>query len=327
MANSPQRGLGKGLAALLDDAAAASIVHNNSADQNTPSSNQKSHQSAQTNSNTPQNSSNSSISAAETTLSVQDLQPSSVQPRREFNANDIATLSASIKAQGVLQPLLVRKVNNTYEIIGGERRWRAAQQAGLTEVPVIIRELDDGRALEVALVENIQRADLNPIEEALGYKRLTEEFKYTHEDISQVTGKSRSHITNLLRLLSLPQTLKTCVSKGSLTMGHARALLGLSQDSQLQIRAANKVIKHKLSVRETEDLVRNLINPNQAARGRRTKDAQTTEIEKNLQKSLGLKVAMRRQTDTGAGSIRIFFDDMAQLDHLLNNFKQTQTAE
>lgn len=319
MTNSPQRGLGKGLAALLDDAAAASVVHN-SAD---GASKQNFTQNTSENPTHPHN--NPTISP-ETTLDIALLQPSSVQPRREFNASEIATLSASIKAQGILQPLLVRQVGDIYEIIGGERRWRAAQQADLTQVPVIIRELDDGRALEVALVENIQRADLNPIEEALGYQRLTQEFKYTHEDISQVTGKSRSHITNLLRLLSLPKTLKSCVSKGSLTMGHARALLGLSQDSQLQIRAANKVIKHKLSVRETEDLVRNLINPNQASRGRRTKDAQTTEIEKNLQQSLGLKVSMRRQTDTGAGSIRIFFDDMAQLDHLLENFKPSETT-
>lgn len=319
MSNSPQRGLGKGLAALLDDAAAASVVHNSADGASMQNSTQSS-------SETPTHPHNNPTITPETTLDITLLQPSSVQPRREFNASEIATLSASIKAQGILQPLLVRQVGDIYEIIGGERRWRAAQQVGLTQVPVIIRELDDGRALEVALVENIQRADLNPIEEALGYQRLTQEFKYTHEDISQVTGKSRSHITNLLRLLSLPKTLKTCVSKGSLTMGHARALLGLSQDSQLQIRAANKVIKHKLSVRETEDLVRNLINPNQATRGRRTKDAQTTEIEKNLQQSLGLKVSMRRQTDTGAGSIRIFFDDMAQLDHLLENFKTGEAA-
>jgi len=312
MTNTPTRGLGRGLAALLDDAAVATITTPQNASQNLTSSAQKQPQSP-------------SIQG-ETTLSITQLQPSSVQPRREFDEAAIATLSASIKAQGVLQPLLVRPHGDMYEIIGGERRWRAAQAAGLTQVPVIIRELDDGKALEVALVENIQRADLNPIEEALGYQRLTKEFKYTHEDMSRVTGKSRSHITNLLRLLTLPNNLKNCVSKGSLTMGHARALLGLSQDSQLQVRAANKVIKHNLSVRETEDLVRNLVNPNQPNRGRRTKDAATSEIEKKLQQNLGLKVAVRRQVESGAGSVRIFFDSTEQLDHLLGSLSPAQAS-
>lgn len=307
MSKAPTRGLGRGLAALLDDAAAATLT-------NSP-------ETPQISSNTPQAAQNTA-QKGEQTLLISQLSPSSVQPRREFSDDAIATLSASIKAQGVLQPLLVRPIGNTYEIIGGERRWRASKMAGLTQVPVIIRELDDGKALEVALVENIQRADLNPIEEALGYQRLTKEFKYTHEDMARVTGKSRSHITNLLRLLTLPVNLKNCVSKGSLTMGHARALLGLSQDSQLQVRAANKVIKHNMSVRETEDLVRNLINPDQPNRGRRTKDAATSEIEKQMQQNLGLKVAIRRQAESGAGSVRIFFDNTDQLNHLLGGLKQ-----
>lgn len=314
MTQAPTRGLGRGLAALLDDAAVASI-------QDTPKTQQSATAAIPQASQNAENTPKANVTAPDRTLPISELMPSSVQPRRIFNEEAIAALSASIKEQGVLQPLLVRPFGNKYEIIGGERRWRASQAAGLTQVPVIIRDLDDGKALEVALVENIQRADLNPLEESEGYQRLKQEFAYTHEDMARVTGKSRSHITNLLRLLTLPVTLKNCVSKGSLTMGHARALLGLSSSSELQIRAANKVIKHGLSVRETEDLVRNLANPDGAVRTRRTKDSEVTEIEKQLQKSLGMKVAIRRQAESGAGSMRIFFDNPNQMQALLSSIQ------
>lgn len=282
----PSKGLGKGLGALLDDAAVASVA-------------------------------TGGLTAPEQLVQVAQLVPSSVQPRRHFDDDALKSLSSSIRSQGVLQPLLVRPVaGGKYEIIGGERRWRAAQMAGLQEVPVIIRELDDGRALEVALVENVQRADLNPIEEAAGYLRLVNEFNYTHEDMARVTGKSRSHITNLLRLLGLPKKIKECVSGGLLTMGHARALLSLSDDEVLQLRAANKVIKSKLSVRETEDLVRNLVAPNQRRKTRRTSDPETSALEQLMQERIGLKVAIRRK-DGESGSVRIFFDDKDQLAALL----------
>jgi ParB family chromosome partitioning protein len=280
----PAQGLGKGLSALLDDATVTKL------------------ESGQ----------------AENMLPLDQLQPSSVQPRRFFDEDGLKSLADSIKAQGVLQPLLVRRIaGGKFEIIGGERRWRASKIAGLKEVPVIVRDLDDGKALEVALVENVQRTDLNPIDEAAGYLRLVNEFNYTHENMARVTGKSRSHITNLLRLLSLPPKMKECVSNGLLTMGHARALLTLQEDEGLQLRAANKVIKNRLSVRETEDLVRNLANPAKLKAASRFKDSRSGALEKMMQERLGLRVSVRQAKQGASGSVRIFFDDQAQLSHLL----------
>jgi ParB family chromosome partitioning protein len=298
------KGLGRGLGALLDDTAAAAIAPQAPAG------------------------STQATAKAETTLPLTALIPSTVQPRRHFDDTMLQALASSIKAQGVLQPLLVRpaKLQGQYEIIGGERRWRAAKLAGLTEVPAIIRELDDGKALEVALVENVQRADLNPLEEAAGYQRLVAEFHYTHEDMARVTGKSRSHITNLLRLLALPEKIKECVNSGLLTMGHARALLGLSEDPELQLRAANRVIKNQLSVRETEDLVRNLVRPNQPARGRRPADPKISALEQLMQERVGLKVAIRQKDVKGGGSVRIFFDSVDELSALLKRLGTQQAA-
>jgi ParB family chromosome partitioning protein len=296
-AKAQPRGLGRGLGALLDDSAAAAIAPQNSY------------------ANT---SGRMAAPAPDRTLPLEQLQPSSVQPRRQFDDLALKALAGSIKAQGVIQPLLVRPgQDGKFEIIGGERRWRAAKLAGLTEVPVIVRELDDGKALEVALVENVQRADLNPLEEAAGYQRLVAEFSYTHEDMARVTGKSRSHITNLLRLLALPEKIKDCVNNGLLTMGHARALLSLGEDPELQLKAANKVIKNQMSVRETEDLVRNLIRPNQPARGRRPSDPKISALEQLMQERVGLKVAIRQKNDAAGGSVRIFFDSVDQLSSLL----------
>lgn len=302
-AAQPTKGLGRGLGSLLDDTAAAAIAPH-------------------------QSSSGQPVQAmkAESTLPLTSLIPSTVQPRRQFDDVMLEALATSIKSQGVLQPLLVRpaKMQGQYEIIGGERRWRAAKMAGLTSVPVIIRELDDGRALEVALVENVQRADLNPLEEAAGYQRLVAEFNYTHEDMARVTGKSRSHITNLLRLLALPDKIKECVNNGLLSMGHARALLGLAEDPELQLRAANRVIKNQLSVRETEDLVRNLVRPNQPARGRRPADPKISALETLMQERVGLKVAIRQKDTKGGGSVRIFFDSVDELSALLKRLSTQQ---
>ncbi len=292
-AAKPAKGLGKGLSALLDDATVVSLETGKSED----------------------------------VLPVDRLIPSTVQPRRAFDEEALKSLSASIQSQGVLQPLLVRPVaDGMYEIIGGERRWRASKMAGLTEVPVICRDLDDGKALEVALVENVQRSDLNPIDEAAGYLRLVNEFNYTHEDMARVTGKSRSHITNLLRLLSLPKKLKEKVSEGLLTMGHARALLGISEDEALQLRAAQKIVKSHLSVRETEDLVRKLSDPNKPKRGRRSSDPHTNALEKLMQDRLGMKVAIRNRSGNG-GSVRIFFEDNDQLAGLLRRLGDETEAE
>ncbi len=293
--NAKPRGLGRGLSALLDDTAVAALAA------------------------TPVGQVAAAAPKPETMLPLTALIPSSVQPRRQFDETLLEALASSIKAQGVLQPLLVRpgKMQGVYEIIGGERRWRAAKLAGLTEVPVIVRELEDQRALEVALVENVQRADLNPLEEAAGYQRLVAEFNYTHEDMARVTGKSRSHITNLLRLLGLNDKIKDCVNNGLLTMGHARALLSLGEDPELQLRAANKVIKNQLSVRETEDLVRNLVRPNQPMRSRRSSDPKISALEQLMQDRVGLKVSIRQKEPNSGGSVRIFFDNVDELSVLL----------
>lgn len=289
------KGLGRGLSALLDDTAVAALAP------------------------TPVAQAAASALKPETTLPLTVLIPSSVQPRRQFDETLIQALASSIKVQGILQPLLVRpaKMQGMYEIIGGERRWRAAKMVGLSEVPVIIREMEDQRALEVALVENVQRADLNPLEEAAGYQRLVAEFHYTHEDMARVTGKSRSHITNLLRLLGLNDKIKDCVNNGLLTMGHARALLALAEDPELQLRAANKVIKNQLSVRETEDLVRNLVRPNQPMRGRRPSDPKISALEQLMQDRVGLRVSIRQKEANSGGSVRIFFDNVDELGALL----------
>lgn len=272
------RGLGKGLGALLDDTAVKHIEQGH----------------------------------AEQFLPVKSLIPSTVQPRRVFEEDALKSLSASIKSQGVLQPLLVRAVaGGKYEIIAGERRWRASQLAGLTEVPVVVRQLDDSKALEVAIVENVQRADLNPIDEASGYLRLVNEFNYTHEEMARVIGKSRSHITNLMRLLALPERIKEDVSKNLLTMGHARALLGISDNEDLQGKLAAKVIKHELSVRDTEKLVRNYIDPKKRRKGQEA-DPQRLEIEESMTEALGLKVAILPK-EAGQSWVRISFADNTQL--------------
>ncbi|MBI1363806.1 MAG: ParB/RepB/Spo0J family partition protein [Proteobacteria bacterium] len=257
---------------------------------------------------------------AEKTLPVTSLEPSDAQPRRFFDEDALKSLAASIKEQGVLQPLLVRPKKGTvgrYEIIAGERRWRASQEAGLTEVPVIIREMDDSKALEVALVENVQRSDLNPIDEAAGYLRLVNEFNYTHEDMARVTGKSRSHITNLMRLLSLPEKVRQLVSSGGISMGHARALLALNE-KEGQIRAAMKVMKDSLSVRETEEMVRKLLEEEQGViRRRRSKDDATKELEDRVSSRLGgLKVAISQKN--GSGAMKIAFASEQELTSLLS---------
>lgn len=282
-----QRTLGRGLGALLDEAAIASVQHGRHV-------------------------------SAENTMPVAKLTPSDVQPRRSFDENELKALAESIKSQGVLQPLLVRPLaDGRYEIIAGERRWRASQLAGLAEVPVIVREMDDGKALEVALVENVQRQDLNPIDEAAGYLRLVNEFNYTHEDMARVTGKSRSHITNLMRLLALPEKIKDAVSEKMLSMGHARALLALSDDEKLQMRAANRIVKNRLSVRETEDLVRSLVDPrrSRARKGGGNVDIATRELEHRVAGQLGMKVAINQKE--GVGSIRVFFESDREFAALL----------
>ncbi|MCP4354432.1 MAG: ParB/RepB/Spo0J family partition protein [Proteobacteria bacterium] len=256
-------------------------------------------------------------------LKINDLSPSDVQPRSQFDDDALVQLANSIKEQGVLQPLLVRQSKKDgvkYEIIAGERRWRASKLAGLTEVPVIIKELTDEKALEVALVENIQRRDLNVIEEAEGYLQLINQFNYTNNDIARVTGKSASHISNLMRLLALPSFIKEMVSSQDISMGHARALLPL-QDYDLQKRTALQIVKEGLSVRAVEKLVSEILEKKDykaevaRRRTRMVKDPATIELEKRLIDTIGFKTSIAQKE--GSGSLKIDFKSQTELKEIL----------
>ena len=231
-------------------------------------------------------------------------------PRREFDQSQLEELANSIREKGVMQPLLVRPTTdpNQFEIIAGERRWRASQLAGLSEVPVLIREVDDKEALELAIIENVQRVDLNPLEEAMGYGQLIEQFEYTQQDLAQVIGKSRSHVANTLRLLKLPDDVRSMVSRGELTAGHARTLITADDPATL----AKRIIDGGLSVREAEQL-----SQQQAAVPRRKpapggKDADTMALEKRLSDVLGLHVAIDHKEQGGRLEIR--YRTLEQLD-------------
>ena len=236
-------------------------------------------------------------------------------PRRHFAEADLADLSQSIREHGVVQPVVVRPSKaetGRYEIIAGERRWRAAQQAGLAEVPVIIREVDDRVALEIAIVENVQRSDLNPLEEAMGYQQLIDEHHYTQADLAQVIGKSRSHVANTLRLLKLPSEVADMLVDGSLSAGHARTLV--TADDPLGL--AQKIIRDGLSVRQAEALQQ---QPKSAERGevpkaKAEKDADTVALERLLTDSLGLKVSVNHGLK--GGELKIAYQSLEQLDDL-----------
>mgnify|MGYP000093892532 CR=1 FL=1 len=257
------------------------------------------------------------------TMYIRDLAPSDVQPRTLFDEEAIVQLAASIKEQGVLQPLLVRKSKSgatKYEIIAGERRWRASKIAGLTEVPVIIKELSDEKALEVAIVENVQRRDLNVIEEADGYLQLINQFNYTNSDIARVTGKSASHISNLMRLLALPPFVKEMVSGHEISMGHARALLPL-QEEDLQKKTAIQIVKEGLSVRAVEKLVSEILEQKDRdaevarRRTRSVKDEATIELEKRIISTIGYKTSISQKD--GNGSLKIDFKSQEELKSIL----------
>jgi len=235
------------------------------------------------------------------------------QPRRVFTESDIEDLAASIREKGVLLPLLVRAAPNQpghFQIIAGERRWRAAQKAGLHTVPVIVREMDDLEVLEVGIIENVQRADLNAIEEARGYKVLMDRFGRTQDALAQVVGKSRPHIANMLRLLSLPETVQDHVLQGRLSAGHARALVSANDPAGL----AGEVIANGLSVRQTEALVRREGLSEPAAPARKAASADTLSFEQDLQEALGLKVKL---VDAGGqGELRLSYKTLEQLEDL-----------
>ena len=255
-------------------------------------------------------------------LPIEQLKPSPLQPRRHFAEDELNGLAESIRAKGVMQPLLVRRAGgkaDIYEIIAGERRWRAAQLAGIHELPVIIRDLSDLETLEVALLENIQREDLSPLEEAEGYQRLIDEFGHTQQMLADSLGKSRSHIANLLRLLSLPDDVRVMVENGTLSAGHARALLNADDPTSL----AKTVARKGLNVRQTEMIVRlekssdrSAISPTQGAVG---KDPDTLALEHELSTTLGLRVTLASKGKGGA--LTIAYRSLDQLDSLLQRLR------
>ena len=245
-------------------------------------------------------------------LKTSVLQPGKYQPRTSMDKEPLAELAESIKTRGVMQPILVRQISGgNYEIIAGERRWRAAQVAGLQEVPALIREVDDDAALAMSLIENIQREDLNPLEEALGIQRLIKEFGMTHQAAGEALGSSRSAISNLLRLLSLPESVQKLMMQGRLDMGHARALLALS--STKQIEAANLVANKKLSVRETEALVGRMTN---TPPSKKFPDQDVLRLQEEVSAQLGAQVIIKHGKKN-TGNVVIHYSNLEQLDGIL----------
>jgi ParB family chromosome partitioning protein len=265
--------------------------------------------------------SSAEVAEGQSVLPVEFLQRGRYQPRRHFDENKLQELADSIKAQGMVQPIVVRSVgDNNYEIIAGERRWRAAQLAGLAEVPVFIREVDDQTAMAMALIENIQRDDLNPLEEAVALHRLLDEFGLTHQEIANAVGKSRTTVTNLMRLLELAPEVKALVDERKLDMGHARALLALKAGDQR--KAANEVVKKGLSVRATEALVKALLNPKPAASKKTgaVYDNDTRRLLDDLTDRLGAKVDLK-QAGKGKGTLQISFNSLDELEGILEHIK------
>ncbi len=280
-----RRGLGRGLSALLDEVKTASTAEGRRA-------------------------------AGVLDMDIASIQPNPEQPRRAFATDELDELASSIRERGVLQPILVRPLPGAgaeYQIVAGERRWRAAQRAGLHVIPALVRDLADQEVIEVALIENIQRADLNALEEARGYEAMARRFERSPDAIAKVVGKSRSHVANTLRLMKLPQAIQDHLESGRLTAGHARALLDLGDATGL----AEQVIKRGLNVRQTEVLARAAKTQARPSRGRnrpREDNADTRALEADLEDVLGLKVEIRDQG--GSGELRLVYETLEQLDDL-----------
>jgi len=280
-----KRGLGRGLSALIPSAAEAK------AETKSDTSNLK--------------------------VSIDRITPSPFQPRRRFDEAKIEELAASIRNQGIIQPLVVRPKDDGYELIAGERRWRAAMKSGLSEVPVVIREATDQEALQLALVENLQREDLNPIEEASGYRRLQEEFHWSQEEMAEKVGKSRPAIANAMRLLALPIEMQHEVTSGNLPAGQARALLGL-QSEPLIISSGREVIAKGLSTRETEKLVRHLMSGRKRRRQVSLIDPDLRSIAEELQRSLGTRVRLIPKARSTKGKIEIEYYTLVDLERIIH---------
>ncbi len=283
--SSNKRGLGRGLDALLGDVSAKEEKHHLQ------------------------------------TLHIEYLQRGKYQPRQDINPEKLQELADSIKAQGIIQPIVVRLIAyEKYEIVAGERRWRAAQMAGLTEVPVVIKEIDDRAAMAIALIENIQREDLNPLEEAEALKRLLDEFEMTHQHIAEAIGKSRTTVTNLLRLMDLHPDVKKLLLTNQLEMGHARALLSL--DGLKQVALANKVVKEGLTVRTTERLVKES-HAEPKVHKVKVIDNDTLRLQDDLTAKLGAKVTIDHK-ENGSGKLVIAYSSLDELDGIIEQLKARQ---
>lgn len=249
-------------------------------------------------------------------IPIDRIRPNPDQPRRDFDEKDLDDLAASIREKGVIQPLIVRPVaSGGYEIVAGERRWRAAQRAGLHDLPAVVRDVSDSEMLEIAIIENIQRADLNALEEAQGYRQLMDRFGHTQERLAEALGKSRSHIANLLRLLTLPEPVHELLRTGRLTTGHARALVTAANPESL----ARQVVERDLSVRQTEQLARAAASPTSRAPSAATKpakDADTRALEADLTAALRLSVTIDHRPGHQSGEIRIRYGNLEELDGL-----------
>jgi ParB family chromosome partitioning protein len=246
---------------------------------------------------------------------IENVHPNPDQPRRHFDVDELNDLAGSIRSKGIIQPLVVRahpEKTGEYEIVAGERRWRASQLAQLHELPIVVREFSDLDVLEIAIIENIQRADLNPIEEAIGYRQLMDKFGHTQEQMAEALGKSRPHIANVLRLLALPKDVQALVINGSLSSGHARALITASNASDL----ARVVVARGLSVRQTEKLVKEPKAPSKDRMPRPAKDADTRALEGDLSAALKMAVSITHNPGQEGGSITIRYKNLEQLDEL-----------
>ena len=255
-------------------------------------------------------------SSSEIKIALSKLKPSSIQPRRLFDKNSINELAESIKAKGLVQPILVRPSKNSpdeFEIIAGERRWRAAQIAQLHELPAVVKNLDDTEALKMAIIENVQRADLSPIEEAAGYKKLMEQYKHTQEALASVVGKSRSHIANILRLLNLPNSVQDMINQGIISPGHARAIMNSAFPEQL----AKKIVDENLSVRQAEQLVKSKKNKPSKIK---LKAADTIDLEQRLSEILGLEVIISDNGKRG-GNLKVKYKTLDQLELVTHKLK------
>ena len=249
------------------------------------------------------------------------------QPRKEFDEESIKSLAESIKEKGVLQPLIVRKKENGYELIAGERRLRASKEAGLTEVPVIVKDLSDGEMLEIALIENLLRENLSPIEEALAYQNLIDKFSHTQDKIASIVGKSRSYIANTLRLLGLPESIKELLTAGKLSAGHARCLVGLDNAAIL----ADKIVKEGLNVREVEELVsqqreNKVFSEGDKKKEKTVKSEDILDIEETLKKNLGLRIKISPNKQ-GGGKVVMQYASVAELDMIISILEQKKNSE